>query len=40
MKLTYKEAMELYPIVSRRPENKVILGLIADAIMEEKLGKN
>ncbi len=37
MTLTYEQAKELYPIVSRRPENKVILGLIADAIMREKI---
>ncbi|MFI5405105.1 MAG: hypothetical protein ACHQ1D_01190 [Nitrososphaerales archaeon] len=34
LKLTYKEAMELFPIVSVRPENVVILNLIADAIMK------
>jgi hypothetical protein len=35
MILTYKEAMELYPIVSRRPENREILRLIAEAIIKE-----
>jgi hypothetical protein len=36
MTLTYDEAMKLYPLVSRRPENSVLLRLISDAIMEEK----
>ncbi len=35
--MTYEEAMKLYPILYRRPENKVLLDLIADAIMREKL---
>ncbi len=40
MKLTYDEAMKIYPLVYRRPENFVILNLIADAIMREKCRSN
>jgi hypothetical protein len=36
MKLTYEQAIELYPIVSRRPENTILLNLIAEAIMKGK----
>lgn len=37
LKLSYKEAMELYSQIHRRPENKILLDLIAEAIMKEKL---
>ena len=36
MKLTYTQAMKLYSIVVRRPENKILLDLIAAAIYKEK----
>lgn len=36
LKLSYKEAMELYSTLDRRPENKILLDLIAEAIMKEK----
>lgn len=39
MKFTYQQAMELYPIVRRLPENVILLNMIAEAIMKEKLGK-
>jgi len=39
LKLSYKEAMELYSVIYRRPENKIMLDLIAEAIMKEKLKK-
>jgi hypothetical protein len=38
MKLTYKEAVELYNIIQRRPENVVLLNLIAEAIYKEHNG--
>jgi hypothetical protein len=36
LKLSYEEAMWLYSHIYRLPENKVLLDLIAEAIMKEK----
>lgn len=37
LSFTYEQAMELFPFVAVREENLVLLNLIAEAIMKEKL---